>query len=54
MIEMLYESKQQRSETIKKVSLRPKINLGPSTSSLPQNNEERQTNVFDIHQSTPY
>ena len=41
MIETLYESKQQRSETIKQVSSRPITNLWPSTSYLAQNDEER-------------
>ena len=53
-IETLNESKQQRSETIKQVSPRPITNHRPSTSYLAQNNEERQTNILDIHQSTPY
>ena len=54
MIETLYESKQQRSETTKQVSSRPKTNFQPSTSYLAQNNEERQTSILDIHQSTRY
>ena len=52
--EMLYENKQQRSKTIKQVSSRPITNLGLSTSYLAQNNEERQTNILDVHQSTQY
>ena len=48
MIEMIHESEQQRFE----VSSRPKPNLKPSTSYLVQNNEERHTNILDIHQST--
>ena len=51
---MLYENKQQRSKTIKQVSSRPITNLGLSTSYLAQNNEERQTNILDVHQSTQY
>ena len=54
MIEALHESKQQRSKTTKQVSSRPITNLWPCTSYLAQNNEERQTNLLDIHQSTPY
>ena len=54
MIETLYESKRQRSETIKQVSSRPITNLRPSTSYLVQNYEERQTNILDIQHSTPY
>ena len=54
MFETLYESKQQRSETIKQVSSRRITNLRPSTSYLAQNDEERQTNILDIHQSTPH
>ena len=54
MIEKLHESKQQRSETTKQVSSRPIKNLQQSTSYLPRNNKERQTNTFDMHQSTAY
>ena len=54
MIETLYESKRQRSETIKQVSSRPITNLRPRTSYLVQNYEERQTNILDIQHSTPY
>ena len=52
--EMLYENKQQRSKTIKQVSSRPITNLGLSTSYLAQNNEEQQTNILYVHQSTQY
>ena len=48
MFETLYESKQQRSETIKQVSSRRITNLRPSTSYLAQNDEERQTYLIYI------
>ena len=54
MIETLHEIKQQRSETTKQVLSRPITNPRPSISYLAQNNEKRQTNIPDIHQSAPY
>ena len=54
IIETHYENKQQRFETIKQVSSRSITNLRPSPSYLTQNNEEWQTNILDIHQSTAY
>ena len=54
IIETLYESKQQRFEAIKQVISRSIINLRPSPSYLAQNNEQWQTNVLDIHQSTAH
>lgn len=52
MIETLQKIKQQKSETSKQVSSMPKTILQPSTSCLAQNNEERRTNILDVHQST--
>ena len=54
IIETLYESKQQRFEAIKQVLSRSITNLRPSPSYLAQNNEQWQTNILDIHQSTAY
>ena len=52
MIETLQKIKQQKSETSKQVSSMLKTILQPSTSYLAQNNEERRTNILDVHQST--